>query len=52
MIAILYYPLKYTGDGFTIKEAIIISWGGLRGALALALALIIFVTADEGDINK
>ena len=44
MILVLYFPLKYTGDGFTIKEAIMISWGGLRGALALALAIIFNVT--------
>lgn len=38
---ILYYPMKKIGDSLTIKESVMIVWGGLRGALALALALIV-----------
>ncbi|GIY70155.1 hypothetical protein CDAR_176551, partial [Caerostris darwini] len=39
MIAIFYPILKRTGYGLTWKESIILSWGGLRGAVGLALAL-------------
>lgn len=30
------------GEGFNFKEFVVASWGGLRGALALALALIVY----------
>ena len=45
MMSLLYPFLKCSGDGLTKKEFIIINWGGLRGALAIALAL--HVVADE-----
>lgn len=36
----LFLPiLKHIGLGITFKKAIVLSWGGLRGAVALALAL-------------
>lgn len=41
VIAIFYPIMKRIGYGVTIKESIILWWGGLRGAIALALALII-----------
>ena len=44
MMFILYMPLKHTGDKLNTKEAIVIVWGGLRGALAIALGLIVFNT--------
>lgn len=47
MFLILKIPLQFTGEGFTWKELWVASWGGLRGALALALALIIF--SEEGS---
>ena len=33
--------MNKTGDGCTWKEIIVLGWGGLRGALALALALVV-----------
>jgi len=47
MMLILYIPLKHTGDKLNIKEAIVIVWGGLRGALAIALGLIVFSTKSD-----
>lgn len=45
MFMILMWPLKKMGEGMTWKEAFVAIWGGLRGALAIALGLIIY--ADE-----
>jgi NhaP-type Na+/H+ or K+/H+ antiporter len=37
-----FFPLmKRIGYGITFKESIILTWGGLRGAIGLALALIV-----------
>lgn len=47
MFLILKIPLNLTGEGFSWKEMWVACWGGLRGALALALGLIIF--SDEAD---
>jgi len=41
MMACLFPFMKRLGDKITFKESVIIVWGGLRGALALALALIV-----------
>ena len=49
MLSILFVPLKLIGDGFSFKEMMIIFWGGLRGALSLALVLIIQVTPIENE---
>lgn len=50
----LFMPiLKRIGIGITKEKAIILVWGGLRGAVSLALALIIaqdtILTKDVGD---
>jgi NhaP-type Na+/H+ or K+/H+ antiporter len=38
----LFYPcLSRLGYGFTLKEAILVSYGGLRGAVGLALAIMV-----------
>lgn len=38
----LFYPcLSRLGYGFTIKEAVLVSYGGLRGAVGLALAMVV-----------
>lgn len=39
MVFILYPLLKRTGYGLNWKEGIVLSWGGLRGAIGLALSL-------------
>lgn len=41
-MVVLYPLLKITGEGISFKESIVAIWGGLRGALGLALALIVF----------
>ncbi len=45
MIAILYPFMRKTGYGLSVKNSYILWWGALRGAIALALALI--VSAEE-----
>lgn len=45
IVVFLFYPLmKRSGYGMTIRDAIILSWGGLRGALGLTLALMVSYT--------
>lgn len=47
-ILILYPSLKRMGYGLTFKDSIVMTWGGLRGAVGLALALI--VELDENRL--
>lgn len=52
MFLILKWPLGKTGEGLSWKEMWVATWGGLRGALALALGLIIFAEEPkESGIN-
>lgn len=44
MIAILYPVMKLSGYGINRKEAVILGWGGLRGALGMSLALMVYNT--------
>lgn len=39
--------LYYTGEGFNTKEMILTIWGALRGALGIALALVVYATEHE-----
>ena len=39
MLVVLYPVLANTGNGVTWKEVVVIGWGGLRGAVGLALAI-------------
>jgi NhaP-type Na+/H+ or K+/H+ antiporter len=41
MFLVLYLPLKWTGYGMNYEKAMIATWGGLRGALGIALALMV-----------
>lgn len=45
-IGIFYPILQKTGEGFDYKELILSVWGGLRGALGIALALAVFANKD------
>jgi NhaP-type Na+/H+ or K+/H+ antiporter len=39
----MFYPLmKRTGYGLPGKDAVVVWWGGLRGAIGLALALVVY----------
>ncbi len=44
MIAMLYPILSRSGYGLSKRESIILTWGALRGALALTLALMVSYT--------
>jgi len=39
MVFLLYPLLSKMGYGFTVSDCIVLSWGGLRGAVGLALAI-------------
>ena len=46
-VIFIFYPvMKRLGYGIDRREAIILSWGGLRGALGLALALLVSYTVS------
>ena len=53
-VVFLFYPLmKRCGYRLTRREAVILSWGGLRGALGLTLALMVSATvAIPEDIRS
>ncbi len=41
VIALLYPLMKRSGYGLSVRESAILSWGGLRGALGLTMALMV-----------
>lgn len=46
----LFFPvLRCTGEGFNWKEYVLTCWSGLRGALSLALALVV---ATDGQVRE
>lgn len=44
MIYVLYPILRISGYGINFRETIILGWGGLRGALGMTLALMVYST--------
>ncbi|MCD8268970.1 MAG: sodium:proton antiporter [Parabacteroides sp.] len=45
LIITIFYPImKRSGYGLSIRESAILSWGGLRGALGLTMALMVSYT--------
>ncbi|MGL5273507.1 MAG: hypothetical protein ACRC8J_08520, partial [Phocaeicola sp.] len=45
LMVFLFLPImRKLNYGLSVKEAIVLSWGGLRGALGLVLALLVFYT--------
>lgn len=53
MIMLLYPVMKRLGYGLTKRESVILTWGGLRGALAMTLALMVSYTpAIPEDIRS
>ncbi|MCQ2095699.1 MAG: sodium:proton antiporter [Bacteroidaceae bacterium] len=44
MIYMLYPLMRKIGYGITIPETVILGWGGLRGALGMSLALMVYNT--------
>ena len=50
LVIFLFYPLmKRCGYGLSIRECILLGWGGLRGALGLTLALIVSICPGIPD---
>lgn len=50
VIAFFSPILMNIGYGFTWQTAVVVSWGGLRGAVGLALALQVYIDhAEVGD---
>lgn len=53
MVLILYPIMKKCGYGLTLRESVILVWGGLRGALGLTLALMVSYTLEiPEDIRR
>lgn len=53
IIMLLYPVMKRLGYGLTRRESVILTWGGLRGALAMILALMVSYTpAIPEDIRS
>ena len=46
MVIVLYPIMKDLGQGLTGKEALVLVYGGLRGALGLSLALMVGVDIE------
>lgn len=45
VVIFVFYPImKRSGYGLSMRDAVILSWGGLRGALGLTLALMVTST--------
>jgi NhaP-type Na+/H+ or K+/H+ antiporter len=44
VVGLLYPGLKYFGYGLNWKEAVVLVWAGLRGAVALSLSLSVAVS--------
>lgn len=52
MIMLLYPAMKRMGYGLTARESLILTWGGLRGALAMTLALMVSYTPGIPEIIR
>lgn len=58
VVGVLYPFLRYFGYGLDLKEACILVWGGLRGAVALSLSLSVkrvsdgsqYISSDTGTL--
>merc|ERR1719409_495619 len=51
-IFVLSPILRHIGYGLTLKEAIVMVWGGLRGAVSLSLALLVDMNHLIGDRTR
>lgn len=52
VVVVLYPGLRYFGYGLDLKEATILIWSGLRGAVALSLSLILNRSSDIPPLTK
>eukprot|EP00927_Polykrikos_kofoidii_P054532 TRINITY_DN48942_c0_g1_i1.p1 TRINITY_DN48942_c0_g1~~TRINITY_DN48942_c0_g1_i1.p1 ORF type:complete len:1019 (+),score=174.71 TRINITY_DN48942_c0_g1_i1:60-3116(+) len=41
VIVVLWLPLNYVGEPFTISEGLVVVWSGLRGAVSLAMCIVV-----------
>jgi len=51
MIAVLWVPINSCGYSLTFGDALVMTWSGLRGAVSLALAIIMANNKAIGDVN-
>ncbi len=49
MIAFYYPAMTYLGKGCTPRDAVFMTWGGLRGAVSMALALSLVQSTENGE---
>jgi len=47
MVLFIYPLLSRMGTGFSPSDAVVLSWGGMRGAVCLALAVDVEISFDE-----
>ena len=52
MIGLFYPMMKRMGYGLNKRESIILTWGGLRGALAMTLALMVSYTPSIPEVIR
>uniref|UniRef100_A0A7S4GL03 Cation/H+ exchanger transmembrane domain-containing protein n=1 Tax=Oxyrrhis marina TaxID=2969 RepID=A0A7S4GL03_OXYMA len=51
MLLVVYPVLKFSGPGVSFSDCVVIWWGGLRGAVGLALAIMVDNDASENRID-
>ena len=52
MIAMLYPMMKRIGYGLNRQESLVLTWGGLRGALGMTLALMVSYTPSIPEVIR
>lgn len=51
MVFLMLPVLSHLGYGLNWKEAVVLAWGGLRGAVGLALALFVSLDNQIADVR-
>ena len=49
MIVLCYPALRQMGKKYTVPEVLFMTWGGLRGAVSMALALSLVQSVENGS---
>jgi NhaP-type Na+/H+ or K+/H+ antiporter len=49
LLLVCWYPFNYTGYPLSWRSALVMIWGGLRGAVGMVMALFIFLDTRIHD---